>query len=179
MRKSLLIAGILLAGVFAAVAVLFLVPNRLGVEIVSQAKARGYLTYTPDEAVTLAYRRCSGCHSDEKILLYCSRCGPPFIVVSHFMRKYVELTNQRRAGIQIEPFTDAELIAITQVWNGLIGNWESDWPRKDLTKLLAGDKALVDLLDTPVENRALEAMLMNRSAPGSYKEETSKGFRPR
>jgi hypothetical protein len=173
MRRGLLIPGLLLAA-FGVVGVLLFVPNPTGEKIISQAKAKGYIAYAPDEAIELAYKRCTGCHSDEKIVKYCARCGPPFIVVSHFMRKYVEIMNQQDNGMKVEQFTDAELVAITQVWNALVGNWESDWPRKDLKKLLAGDRPLVRLLETPVEQRPLEVKLKDRIAPGSYEEETRK-----
>jgi hypothetical protein len=171
--RHLLIAGFLILAVIGGAAgLLFLVPNFVGEKIIGEAKAKGYLDYTPEEAVELAYGRCTGCHSDEKIVLYCARCGPPFIVVSHFMKKYVEVTNQQDNGMTVEQFTDAELVAITQVWNALIGNWEGDWPLADLEKLLDGDRPLVDLLATPVTERPIETALRDRSAPGSYKEET-------
>jgi hypothetical protein len=86
------------------------------------------------------------------------------------MRKYVELSNSQ--GANIRQFSDAELVAITQVWNGLVGNWEGDWPRKDIRKLLDGDRALLELFETPVEERAIELVLQESVAPGSYKELT-------
>ncbi len=163
----------LLLALLGSAGLLLFIPNPLGEQIITEAKAKGYLAYTPEEAIDLAYRRCSTCHSEQKIILYCARCGPPFIVVTHFMKKYVELMNLQGNGAVVEQFTDAELLAITQVWNGLIGNWESDWPRKDLKKLLGRDRALIRLLETPVAQRPIEAMLKDRSAPGSYKEQTS------
>lgn len=173
MMRRVFIAGIfLLTLAGGGAAILFLVPNVVGQNIVSQAKAKGYLDYTPEEALALAYRRCTGCHGEEKIVLYCARCGPPFIVVSHFMKKYVEVTNQQDNGMTVEQFTDAELVAITQVWNALIGNWEGDWPATDLEKLLDGDRPLIDLLATPMAERTIETALQDRSAPGSYKEGT-------
>lgn len=173
MTRRLFIAGLLLLIVFGTGAgVLFLVPNLVGGKVISVAKAKGYLDYTPEEAITLAYTRCTGCHGEEKIVLYCARCGPPFIVVNHFMKKYVEVVNQQDNGITVEQFTDAELVAITQVWNALIGNWEDDWPPGDLEKLLDRDRPLIDLLTTPVAERPIETALKDRSAPGSYKEET-------
>jgi hypothetical protein len=134
------------------------------------ARAKGYLAYTPDEAITLAYERCTTCHDVDKVLLYCSRCGPPFIVTVHFMKKYIELANLD--GNHVDPLTDAEVVAITQVWNGLIGNWEADWRVQDMTKLLDNDEALLGLLNTPLERRVIEVALADKSAPGSYKEQT-------
>lgn len=175
MTRRLFIAGLLLLIVFGTGAgTLFLVPNLVGGKIISVAKAKGYLDYTPEEAITLAYTRCTGCHGEEKIVLYCARCGPPFVVVNHFMKKYVEVVNQQDNGMTVEQFTDAELVAITQVWNALIGNWESDWPPADLEKLMDGDQPLIGLLGTPVADRPIEMALKDRTAPGSYKEETQK-----
>ncbi|MBQ76843.1 MAG: hypothetical protein CMQ20_17700 [Gammaproteobacteria bacterium] len=138
-------------------------------QLAQTAKAQGYLDYTPDEAITLAYERCATCHDVEKVLLYCSRCGPPFIVTIHFMKKYIDLANLD--GNHVTPLTDAEIVAITQVWNGLIGNWESDWRVQDMTKLLGNDQALIELLNTPPEERRIEVALAGKFAPGSYKEQ--------
>ena len=134
------------------------------------ARAQGYLAYTPDEAITLAYDKCTTCHDVDKVLLYCSRCGPPFIVTIHFMKKYIELANLD--GNHVDPLTDAEVVAIAQVWNGLIGNWEADWRLQDMKKLLDNDEALIRLLNTPLEKRVIEMALADKSAPGSYKEQT-------
>ena len=171
MKKSIVISGLLLI-IIILTGLLLVIPNALGEEILKQARIRGYLPYTPEAAVTLAYSRCTGCHEEEKIVKYCPRCGPPFIVAIHFMKKYIELSNIQ--GIEIRQFSDAELVAITQVWNGLVGNWEGDWPRKDIRKLLDGDRALLDLFETPVAERPIEVVLQDKVAPGSYKEITQK-----
>jgi hypothetical protein len=57
-RYALWVAGVLLALVLAGAGVLVL-PNPLGARVLAEAKYRGYLAYTPDEAVTIAYTRCS------------------------------------------------------------------------------------------------------------------------
>ena len=145
------------------------IPNPLSAQILTEAKYRGYLPYTADEAVTLAYKRCTTCHPADKMLKYCSRCGPPFIVVAQSMKKYTELMNEK--GGNFKPFSDAETVAITQVWNGLVGNWEPDWGTKDIKKLLQGDQALIRLAETPVEQRPIETALKNKQAPGSHKED--------
>lgn len=170
MKKSLSITGLLLVVIVSITALLMFIPNPLGEELLKQARIRGYLPYSPEAAMTLAYDRCTGCHGDEKIVKYCPRCGPPFIATIHFMKKYVELSNIQ--GKNIRPFSDAELVAITQVWNGLVGNWEGDWPRKDIRKLLRGDRVLLKLFETPVEDRPIERVLQHKVAPGSYKEIT-------
>ncbi len=172
MTKRLWVIGLPLFLV-VVVAGLLLIPNPAGSWILDEAKLRGYAAYTPDEAITLAYTRCTNCHQVEKILQYCSRCGPPFAVVTHTMKKYVEMANINTK--QIEQFTDAELVAITQVWNGLVGNWEGDWRQKDITRLLGNDQAMIRLVETPVEERPIEAALKDKSAPGSYKEIQSFG----
>lgn len=145
------------------------IPNPLGAQILAEAKYRGYLAYTPDEAVTLAYSRCTTCHPADKMLKYCARCGPPFVVVSQSMKKYTELMILK--GGNFKPFSDAEAVAITQVWNALVGNWEPDWGTKDIKKLLQNDQALIRLAETPVEKRPIEMALKNKQAPGSHKED--------
>lgn len=167
MKKHVLVIWLFLFAIVAAIGAL-IIPNSLGAQVLAEAKYRGYLPYSPDEAITLAYSRCTTCHTADKILKYCSRCGPPFIVVSHSMKKYMELANQKTQ--QFKPFSDAELIAITQVWNGLIGNWEPDWGKKNLDKLLQGDQALIRLAETPMEKRPIEMALKAKAAPGSHKE---------
>jgi len=84
------------------------------------------------------------------------------------MKKYTELMIQR--GGNFKQFSDAEAIAIAQVWNGLVGNWEPDWGSKDVHKLLQGDQALIRLAETPIEKRPIELALKNKQAPGSHKE---------
>lgn len=162
--------GLLLVILVGFAGLILLIPNSLGEEFISQARIAGYLPYSPEAATELAYKRCTGCHGEEKIVKYCPRCGPPFIVAVHFMKKYIELSNLQ--GQNIRPFSDAELVTITQVWNGLVGNWEGDWPRKDIRKLLAGDEALLLLFETPIEDRPIERVLQHKIAPGSYKEIT-------
>jgi hypothetical protein len=168
MKKYKLTLSLLIIVIVAAIGAIT-VPNPLRKLVLDEAKYRGYLPYTTDEAVTLAYTRCTTCHPADKMLKYCSRCGPPFIVVTHSMKKYTELMNQK--GGQFKPFSDAEAIAITQVWNGLVGNWEPDWGFKDVHKLLQGDQALIRLAETPVTERPIESALKNKQAPGSHKED--------
>jgi len=164
------VAGLFILAIVAAIGVV-VIPNPIGKLLLDEAKYRGYLDYSPDEAVTLAYTRCTTCHPAEKMLKYCARCGPPFIVVSQSMKKYTELMNQK--GGNFKPFSDAEAVAITQVWNGLVGNWEPDWATKDINKLLQGDQALIRLAGTPIEKRPIELALKNKFAPGSHKENRS------
>lgn len=168
MKRSFVTIGVFFLTVICATAMVILIPNPLGGMVVKEAKAMGYVAYTPEEATELAYQRCSTCHTEEKILKYCTRCGPPFIVVAHNMRRYIDLSNAQDKGLNIRQFTDAEIIAISQVWNALVGNWESDWPSKDLRKLLNGDAALIRLLDTPAEYRNIELALEGKRAPGAY-----------
>lgn len=168
MKKYLWIAGLFILAIVAAIGAVA-IPNPLGKQILAEAKYRGFLPYTTDEAVTLAYTRCITCHPADKMLKYCSRCGPPFVVVTHSMKMYMELTNQK--GGNFKPLSDAEAVAITQAWNGLVGNWEPDWGTKDLHKLLQGDQALIRLAKTPIEKRPIEMALRNKQAPGSQKED--------
>lgn len=168
MKKYKLVLGLITLVIVVAIGAVA-IPNPLGAQILAEAKYRGYLAYTTDEAVTLAYTRCTTCHAADKMLKYCARCGPPFIVVTHSMKKYTELMNKN--GGQFKPFSDAEAIAITQAWNGLVGNWEPDWGSKDVKKLLQGDLPLIRLAETPVEERPIEWSLKNKQAPGVHKED--------
>ncbi len=166
MSKRLWITSLVFLVIAATVGGIF-IPNPVGKKILMEAKYRGYLPYTPDDAVSLAYSRCTTCHDEQKMLKYCSQCGPPFIIVSQTMKKYVALSNQK--GAKIRPFSGPELVAITQAWNAMVGNWEPNWGVKDITTLLKGDAALVRLAETPLKKRPIEVALKGRSAPGSYK----------
>ena len=168
MKKYLWIVGFIILAIVAAIGAVA-IPNPLGKQILAEAKYRGYLAYTTDEAVTLAYTRCTTCHPADKMLKYCNRCGPPFVVVTHSMKIYMELLSQK--GGEIKPLSDAEAVAITQAWNGLVGNWEPDWGKKDVHKLLQGDQALIRLAETPIEKRPIEMALKNKQAPGTQKED--------
>jgi hypothetical protein len=165
--KKRMIASIFFIVLLAAIAVL-LIPNPVGGKILAEAKYRGYLAYTPDEAVTLAYRRCSSCHNIEKTLKFCATCGPPFIITSHSMKKYVEVMNKN--GGDYKQFSDSELAAIVQVWNALVGNWEADWRQKDIIRMLQGDTELIRLAKTPLDERPIEVALKGKKAPGAYRE---------
>lgn len=167
MKKRLIVSALLVV-LLLLLAGLLAVPNPLGGQILAEAKYRGYLAYTPEEAVTLAYTRCSGCHGIEKTLKFCATCGPPFIIVSHSMKKYVEVMN--RNGADFKQFSDPELVAITQVWNALVGNWEDDWRQQDLIHLLQGDAGLIRLVGTPLAERPIEMALQGKKAPGAYRE---------
>jgi hypothetical protein len=167
MNKRLWATALFLIVIAAAVGVV-VVPNPLGEKILDEARYRGYVAYTPDEAVTLAYTRCSSCHSIDKTLKFCATCGPPFIIVSHSMKKYIEVMNKN--GADYKQFSDAELVAIVQVWNALVGNWEYDWRQKDIVKMLQGDVALIELAKTPLEQRPIEMVLKGKTAPGAYRE---------
>lgn len=143
-------------------------------KIVSSLKAKGCIEFTPDEAVTLAYSKCGTCHNIDKITKYCFRCGPPFIVVVHNMKKLTALERQKPGREGLPDFTDAESVAIAQVWNALIGNWEEGWRKEDMEKLLKGDEALIKLLHTPQTSRKIELALYRKSIPGTHKEGTFK-----
>jgi hypothetical protein len=165
MKKSL-VAGILFLVLLALSTAVIFIPNPLGAKVLAEAKYRGYLDYTPEEAVTLAYKRCAGCHKVDKVLKFCSACGPPFIVTALTMRKHVEVMNAK--GEHRRQFSDAELIAIVQVWNALVGNWEPDWPQKDIITMLRGNESLIQLAKTPLAERPIEMALKDKKAPGSY-----------
>lgn len=61
-----------------------------GNHIIGEAKAEGYVAYTPAEAYGLADRICTQCHTAERIKRYCMRCGPPFIVLVPHMQTFIQ-----------------------------------------------------------------------------------------
>lgn len=138
-------------------------------DALEKLKADGYMAYTPAEAQVLAYTKCGQCHDTDRIAKYCMRCGPPLIVVVHNMKALIRVEREKgRHGM--ESYTDAQAVAIAQVWNALVGNWEDTWRKQDLVKLLEGDEALIKLLETPVKQRAIEVALTGKTASGAYKE---------
>src|SRR3989337_1536707 len=117
------------------VAAIFLVAIVVGGKsAVRSLKAEGYLNYTVAEAVELAHKKCVQCHSIDKTAKYCMRCGPPFIVVVHNMKTFIAQQEDKLDGL--EELKDGEAVAITQVWNALVGNWEDTWRKEDLKKIL-------------------------------------------
>lgn len=139
-------------------------------KIVLYLKANGHLEYTSDEAVTLAYTKCATCHSIDKITKYCFRCGPPFVVVVHNMKTLIMMERGKPGKEGLPVISDAEAVAIAQVWNALIGNWEEGWRKEDLKRLMKGDEPLIELLNTPPSQRKIEQALYKKSIPGTHKE---------
>lgn len=148
------------------VAAIFLVAIVVGGKsAVRLLRAEGYLKYTAAEATELAHRKCVQCHSIDKTAKYCMRCGPPFIVVVHNMKTFIAQQEDKLDGL--EDIKDGEAVAITQVWNALVGNWEETWRKEDLKKLLNNDTALIKLVDVPVSEREIETALKGKTAGGS------------
>ena len=135
--------------------------------ILSEMKSKGYLEYTPDEAISLAYSKCSGCHNSAQITNYCFRCGPPFIVVVRNMRELLALEKSKPGREGLPDISDTDAVAIVQVWNALIGNWEEGWRKEDLITMLKGDTALIDLVSVPPSERRIEAALFGKKVPGA------------
>jgi hypothetical protein len=172
MKKNILIIlGLIICLVLTCIAIYF-IPNSLGDGIRSRLKSEGVLPYTAAEATRLAFDRCTSCHNEEKILKYCSRCGPPFIVVIHYMKRHIEL--KRRTVENFPELTSAEAVAITEAWNGLVGNWEDGVRREDLIYLLSGSDELIALLDVPISMRKIESELAQETLPGAYSYEQMK-----
>ena len=148
------------------VAAIFLVAIVVGGKsAVRSLKAEGYLNYTVAEAVELAHKKCVQCHSIDKTAKYCMRCGPPFVVVVHNMRTLISKERDKYRGI--EDIRDGEAVAIAQVWNALVGNWEDTWRKEDLKKLLENDAPLVKLVNIPIKDREIEIALKGKTAGGS------------
>ncbi|MBI5286538.1 MAG: hypothetical protein HY878_02975 [Deltaproteobacteria bacterium] len=149
---------------------LILIIGGLWGDVLGVLKASGYIPYTIVEVQEMAFTRCIQCHPIDKVTKYCMRCGPPFVVVVHNVKKLIALEKGRPGREYLKGMTDAEAVAITQVWNALVGNWEETWREKDIIKLLEGDDAQINLLKTPVKERKIEVALRGKRAPGTYEE---------
>lgn len=167
-KKGLLAVAFVLILCSAAAAVLGLTPY--GGRLASSLRSAGYVAYTPEAAKQLAMERCVQCHNLDKTIKYCSRCGPPLIVVVHNMKQYEASWRKQNPTAPFNPITDAESVAIVQVWNALVGDWENTWAVADMEKMLAGNAALLKLFRTPLKDRPIEMALRGTSAPGSYRE---------
>ena len=160
MKKFALITGI---GLIALITfILIEVPNPVSAYVISEAKANGYLEYTPVEAYKLARKICTQCHSDERIKLYCPRCGPPFVAVVPHMQTFIDNYRQTKPDLKFINITEPQAVAIVQVWNALVGNWEGDFREQDILKMIGQYELLKKLYKTPVEKRKIEASLSKR-----------------
>lgn len=130
--------------------------------ILSEAKAMGYIEYTPMEARNLANKICTQCHTDERIKIYCPRCGPPFVAVVPHMQTFIDNYKTAKPDLKFTNITEYQAVAIVQVWNALVGNWERDFREQDILKLIGQYDKLKALYKTPVEKRKIEYALMNR-----------------
>ncbi|MBI5892844.1 MAG: hypothetical protein HZB79_04200 [Deltaproteobacteria bacterium] len=159
---------ILFALILAVLGITLVISGGSKEKVLMYMKSRGYLEYTSQEAQELAYTKCKQCHPIDKITKYCMRCGPPFIIVTHNMKKLISIEKQKPGTAWIDYMTDAEANAMTEVWNAIVGNWEDTWRKEDLKKLLENDKAMLKLLDTPVKERKIETALKGKTAEGVH-----------
>ena len=63
MKKVMGIFLVVLAALILSSVGVYFIPNPLGRYVISEAKATGYLQYTPLEAYDLAKRNCTQCHT--------------------------------------------------------------------------------------------------------------------
>ncbi|MBF0169562.1 MAG: hypothetical protein HQK87_00490 [Nitrospinae bacterium] len=155
------IIPITVALVFAvALGVVANVDNPLRAKALDWLKASGYVEYQPTEAYALAKKVCTQCHSEERIKMYCSRCGAPFVAVVPHMQSFVQNYRKTRPDLEFRGVTEAQAVVIAQVWNALVGNWESDFREEDMKKLIGDYPALFALYKTPVAERPIESVLM-------------------
>ncbi|VAX15771.1 hypothetical protein MNBD_NITROSPINAE03-1864 [hydrothermal vent metagenome] len=159
-KKIFFLAGLVV--LFFGLAGIVWIPNPIGKQIISEAKANGYLEYTPKEAYDMAKIICTQCHSEERIKLYCPRCGPPFVAVVPHMLTFIENYRQTKPDLKFIAITEHQAVAIVQVWNALVGNWETDFREQDVLKLIGHYEQLAALYKTPVEKRPIESALMSR-----------------
>lgn len=166
----------ILMGFFGLVALLGLLiatSDSIGELIKEEARAKGYLEYSPLQAKQLAETRCTQCHELERIAKYCMRCGPPFIVVithmDRLMRQYRDSSPQKK----LKGLTKPQQVAVVQVWNALVGNWEADFRKEDMVSMIGERNGhLLALLNTPVEERKIESGLAKggHHLKGAYEE---------
>ncbi|VAX21375.1 hypothetical protein MNBD_NITROSPINAE01-1498 [hydrothermal vent metagenome] len=161
MKKiQILLTGlILLAGLAIGTVT---IPNPLGSYIISEAKASGYIEYTPIEAFDLAKDICTQCHTEDRIRMYCPRCGPPFVAVVPHMQTFVDNYRKTKPKLKVKGMTEPQAVAIVQVYNAIVGNWETDFREQDILKLIGGYELLSKLFLTPVEDRPIEYALSRR-----------------
>ncbi|MDH5478493.1 MAG: hypothetical protein OEY50_09180 [Nitrospinota bacterium] len=159
-KKSIVIVSLVLLALLIA-GVVF-IPNPVGARIMSEAKANGYIQYHPLEAYDMARMICTQCHSDERIKMYCPRCGPPFVAVVPHMQTFIENYRKTKPDVQFVNITEPQAVAIVQVWNALVGNWEKDFREQDILKLIGHYDQLKALYLTPVDQRPIEAFLSGR-----------------
>jgi len=160
-KKIFLLAGFVF--LFISLAGVVWIPNPIGKQIISEAKANGYLEYSPKEAYEMAKTICTQCHSEERIKLYCPRCGPPFVAVVPHMLTFIENYRTTKPDLKFIGITEHQAVAIVQVWNALVGNWETDFRKQDILKLIGHYDLLAALYETPVDKRPIEAALMSRN----------------
>jgi len=141
---------------------IFAIDNPVGNYVLKTAKANGYLEYTPMEAYELARKICTQCHTDERIKLYCPRCGPPFVAVVPHMQTFIDNYRNTKPNLKFHNITEHQAVAIVQVWNALVGNWESDFREQDIFKLIGHYDKLKELYKTPVKDRKIEYALTHR-----------------
>jgi len=144
------------------IVLLIKVPNPVGSYIVSEAKANGFIEYDSLEAHAMAMKICTQCHTTERIKLYCPRCGPPFVAVIPHMQTFIQNYQKNKPDLEYINVTQYQAVAIVQVWNALVGNWESDFREQDMIKMIGNYDKLIKLYKTPVSERKIEMALNDR-----------------
>ncbi|MBI3580604.1 MAG: hypothetical protein HY098_00735 [Nitrospinae bacterium] len=162
MKKLVTAFFVVIGALILISAGVYFIPNPLGRYVVSEAKANGYLPYTPSEAYGLAMNTCTQCHTDERIKKYCERCGPPFIAVVPHMQSFIENYKLTKPNLKVHNITESQAVAIVQVWNAILGNWEKDFREQDIYKLIGDYPHLKALYKMPIKDRPIESALMNR-----------------
>lgn len=161
-KKILRLLGTAFGGALLIAVGIMIIPNAARNYIIREAKAEGYVAYTPMEAYALANRICTQCHGAERIKRYCMRCGPPFIVLVPHMQTFIQNYRVAKPGLKIENITESQAAVIVQVWNATVGNWEKDFREADIMKMLGDYEILKALYKIPPEKRYIEMALMER-----------------
>ena len=78
------------------------------------------------------------------------------------MQSFIENYRRTKPGLKVQNITEHQAVAIVQVWNAILGNWEKDFREQDIMKLIGNYDLLKALYKTPIKDRPIESALMNR-----------------
>ncbi len=77
------------------------------------------------------------------------------------METFIQNYRTVRPELVFIGITEPQAVAITQVWNALVGNWEADFREQDMKSMIGEYPLLYALYKTPIAERPIESHLMN------------------
>ncbi len=78
------------------------------------------------------------------------------------MQAFIHNYRETKPELEFTGITEPQAVAIVQVWNAVVGNWETDFRAQDMKKLIGNYDLLWELYNTPVDERPIEAALLGR-----------------